>query len=336
VNALADLVRSTKKSAWLVESNFFEKAKAFFEATKAQKNDEMVEHFYREFFPQEMHGNSRLQDLSNPLGNYFNIERNPQPLFDDLDAIVNAPEKQKLREQIREAAIRRDFVSDDVAKFYFSRAVELERSQLVDINLAPPSNHETHPRVDVVDLPSIDNSRHQKMAVCTFLEAEWRRAREDWEKALGEANPDADTRVSTFIVVEEAHNAIPVNIVTAADKLLQEQFRRISAEGRKYGLFLILVSQRPDKLDLVVMSECENRVIMKVGSRVVLTKACEILGVDDGFQHMTAKVMEFDVGRALLFGPWVNDEPTFLVSAARRTIEGGRNLREEFWTQPEA
>jgi hypothetical protein len=33
------------------------------------------------------------------------------------------------------------------------------------------------------------------------------------------------------------------------------------AEGRKYGRFLILVSQRPDKLGPLVLSECETKLL---------------------------------------------------------------------------
>ena len=33
------------------------------------------------------------------------------------------------------------------------------------------------------------------------------------------------------------------------EAIVREQFRTIAAEGRKYGLFLILVSQRVDKVD---------------------------------------------------------------------------------------
>ena len=44
----------------------------------------------------------------------------------------------------------------------------------------------------------------------------------------------------------------------------------IAAEGRKYGLFLILVSQRPDKLDHPILSECANKAIMRLDSRTIV------------------------------------------------------------------
>jgi DNA helicase HerA-like ATPase len=136
-------------------------------------------------------------------------------------------------------------------------------------------------------------------------------------------------------VVDEAHNLIPAEPRNHAERGLREQFRRIAAEGRKFGLFLILVSQRPDKLDPLIVSECENRALMRLGSAAVLTKTKDVLGLGDVPERTLERCLEFDIGRALLAGAWVRDEPVFLYSAARRTLEGGRNLDDEFWARPE-
>lgn len=229
------------------------------------------------------------------------------------------------------AATSRRFVSPEAQKFYFGRAFELQTSGLVDdpdvLGLAEDPELAD---IDVIDLPSIGDLRLQKIAICTFLEALWTIARAQRDAALGQ---DADERVPTFVVLEEAHNIVPGDAVTPIDKKLREEFRRIAAEGRKYGLYLVLISQRPDKIDHVVMSECENRAVMKVGSTLVLKTTCELLGLDKVASRVTDKVVGFKVGRALLAGPWVADQPALLVAAARRTEEGGGNLRPEYWTR---
>ena len=106
-----------------------------------------------------------------------------------------------------------------------------------------------------------------------------------------------------------------------------EQFRRIAAEGRKFGLFLIMVSQRPDKLNPLVVSECENRAVMKLGSEAVLKITSDALGLGDVLFRQLTRCLEFDVGRAVLIGTWVADRegPVFLYGAARRTQEGGKS-----------
>lgn len=247
-------------------------------------------------------------------------------IFDKRDRIA----LEELDLLYQRAATHRKFVLNDAVRFYFSRAVELERSGLVDADIDQTLAKPDPQRIEVVDLPSIPDGRNQKLAMCTFLEAEWQRARFEWEGALAKDAED-DVRIPTFIVVEEAHNAVPAIATTPTEKRLQEQFRRIAAEGRKYGLFLILVSQRPDKLDRMVMSECDNRAVMRVGSSFILRTTCEALGLDGVMPRMTEKVLDFEKGRALLAGAWVADEPTFLVSAARRTEEGGRDLRDKHW-----
>ena len=47
-----------------------------------------------------------------------------------------------------------------------------------------------------------------------------------------------------------------------------------------------------------------------------------------------SKCMEFEMGRVLLMGRWAPGNPKVMYCAARRTIEGGRNLRPEFWANP--
>jgi DNA helicase HerA-like ATPase len=134
--------------------------------------------------------------------------------------------------------------------------------------------------------------------------------------------------------VDEAHNLIPSKPRSKLEGALLEQFRTIVAEGRKYGLFLIVVSQRPEKLDPLVLSECENRAVMRLRSESVLTITKEMLGLEDLSDSLVKKCLEFGSGRVLLAGPWI-PEPKIIYSAARRTVEGGRNLRAEYWGQPD-
>ena len=54
-------------------------------------------------------------------------------------------------------------------------------------------------------------------------------------------------------------------------------------------------------------------------------------GVSDRLLEQT---LIFDTGRGILLGKWVLNNPVSFYSAARRTIEGGRNLRENFWAVP--
>ncbi|HEV7398278.1 MAG TPA: DUF87 domain-containing protein [Pyrinomonadaceae bacterium] len=226
------------------------------------------------------------------------------------------------------------YVSKSVQHFYFSKAREYQiagilEEKITHRELKPPIEN----RLEVVDLPSLKNRTTILLAINAILSMEWERARRDWSKAL-EKSPGQDDRKPTFIVVDEAHNLIPDKPRGKAEEALLEQFRTIVAEGRKYGLYLILVSQRPDKLDPLVLSECENKALMKLSSASVLKITKQMLGLDDVHPKLLNKTLDFEASRVLLTGRWAQDNPQLLYCAARRTVEGGRNLRDEYWAAP--
>ncbi len=65
-----------------------------------------------------------------------------------------------------------------------------------------------------------------------------------------------------MVVVEEAHNFCPEKgfMKTASSSVL----RAIASEGRKFGLGLLIISQRPAKVDKNVLSQCNTQIIMRV------------------------------------------------------------------------
>ena len=203
---------------------------------------------------------------------------------------------------------------------------------ILDVSLGSKNDAGDVPRLDVIDLPSLRDKSTRILAINAVLETEWNLKREAWAEAMKKL-PEEDQRVPTFIVVDEAHNLIPADPPSRSEATLRDQFRTIVAEGRKYGLFLILASQRPDKLDPMVLSECDNVAVMRINSASVMEKTARMLGQDQLFQSHLMRCREFETGRVLLNGAWVPDGPCFLYTAARRTIEGGRNLRTEHWAK---
>jgi DNA helicase HerA-like ATPase len=66
-----------------------------------------------------------------------------------------------------------------------------------------------------------------------------------------------------LLVCEEAHRYVP-NFGDAQYKEAQEAIRRIAKEGRKYGIGLMLVSQRPSDVESTVLSQCNSWIIMRL------------------------------------------------------------------------
>lgn len=223
------------------------------------------------------------------------------------------------------------YVDFKIQRFYFGKAREYQSAAILKTQSveAPWRSRPGVRRLEVVDLPSLPDRSTRLLAINAVLTTEWERARTAWSDAL-ERPAEQDVRIPTFIAIDEAHNLIPAKPRTRAEKALREQFRTLSAEGRKYGLFLILVSQRPDKLDPLVISECQNKALMKLGSKAVLKTTKRMLGLDDLEEGFLDQCLDFGTGRILFAGAW-SRSPQIAFAAARRTTEGGRNLRVEHW-----
>lgn len=70
-------------------------------------------------------------------------------------------------------------------------------------------------------------------------------------------------RDPVLIVCEEAHRYVP-NRGQAEYEAAQQAIRRIAKEGRKYGLGLMLVSQRPADVESTVLSQCNSWLILRL------------------------------------------------------------------------
>ena len=70
-------------------------------------------------------------------------------------------------------------------------------------------------------------------------------------------------RDPVLLVCEEAHRYVP-NSGEAQYEAAQESIRRIAKEGRKYGLGLFLVSQRPSEVESTVLSQCNSWVVLRI------------------------------------------------------------------------
>jgi DNA helicase HerA-like ATPase len=66
-----------------------------------------------------------------------------------------------------------------------------------------------------------------------------------------------------LLVCEEAHRYVP-NRGEAQYEAAQEAVRRVAKEGRKYGLGLFLVSQRPSEVEATVLSQCNSWIVLRI------------------------------------------------------------------------
>jgi hypothetical protein len=91
-------------------------------------------------------------------------------------------------------------------------------------------------------------------------------------------NPE--TRKNILLVLEEAHRYI--NEEEADDyKLGNYYIEKIAREGRKFGLSLIVSSQRPSELSKTVLSQCNSFIIHRITNKSDLDFITKLLTIDD-------------------------------------------------------
>lgn len=163
-------------------------------------------------------------------------------------------------------------------------------------------------RMLVADVGSLASREEMSIASAALLGTlwEWRHAREPM-----------------IIVIDEAHNVCPQHPTDANQALATEHVVRIAGEGRKYGLYLFLSTQRPSKVHQNVLSQCDNLMLMKMNS------ATDIRTLVETFSYAPASLVEraagFGLGEGLAAGK-IAPDPLLFKSARRTTLEGGLDV----------
>ncbi|OPY29811.1 MAG: AAA-like domain protein [Methanocella sp. PtaU1.Bin125] len=130
-----------------------------------------------------------------------------------------------------------------------------------------------------------------------------------------------------LVVVEEAHLFCPEKgfLKTTSGEVL----RTIASEGRKFGLGLMIVSQRPAKVDKNVLSQCSTQIIMRVtnpNDLKAITKSLE--GISSELEE---EIKRLPPGVALFVSPDI-PRPIMVQVRVRRSRHGGTStaISDEF------
>jgi DNA helicase HerA-like ATPase len=140
--------------------------------------------------------------------------------------------------------------------------------------------------------------------------------REAWSRATTEGLPRP-----LFIVLEEAHNFVPGGKDTRSQ--CAGILKRIASEGRKFGLFLVLITQRPYRIHQDTLSQCNSQIIMRLTNpedQNAVRRASESIS-----EGLLADLPGLNVGEAVILGPLVR-VPVMVRVGKRRSREGGSDI----------
>jgi uncharacterized protein len=108
-------------------------------------------------------------------------------------------------------------------------------------------------------------------------------------------------RTPVCIVCDEAHLYLPhVESPTPTQRVALEAFEMIAKEGRKYGVCLAVVSQRPSDVSRTILSQCNNFVVMRLTNdedQAVIARV-----VPGALGGIASVLPMLDVGEAMIIG----------------------------------
>ena len=120
-------------------------------------------------------------------------------------------------------------------------------------------------------------------------------------------------RFPIHLLLEEAHRYVastPSRFSIDATKI----FERIAKEGRKYGMFVLLASQRPSELSKTVLSQCSNFLVHRIQNPDDLSQIRQMTPfISDS---VLKRLPSLPRQHALVFGTSVNLPTTFKVREA--------------------
>jgi DNA helicase HerA-like ATPase len=161
------------------------------------------------------------------------------------------------------------------------------------------------PAATVLDIGSFATQDEQLAVALAVFEDLWQRREE---------------RRPILIVVDEAHNLCSPDLESTAARAVRELIIQIAAEGRKFGLWLLLSTQRPSKVHPQIVSQCDNLTLMRMNSPNDLAELGDLFGFVP--RGMLGQVARFRQGEALVAGGFV-PAPSIIKFRDRITHEGG-------------
>jgi DNA helicase HerA-like ATPase len=167
-------------------------------------------------------------------------------------------------------------------------------------------------RALIIDVGTLGSPEEKSLVAQAVLERLWARRND---------------RRPVLIVIDEAHNICPQLPDSQMQSMATDYAVRIAAEGRKFGLYLLISTQRPQKVHENVVSQCDNLMLMRMNS------VADVASLSGLFSFVPPALLEqatgFRQGQALVAGKVV-PIPTLVRFGARVSVEGGSDVATDW------
>ncbi len=177
-------------------------------------------------------------------------------------------------------------------------------------------------------------SQEEQQVICAAILRQANQARMNTHKGNIEAGDENYLPYPIFVLLEEAHRFAPAHEPSRCKQVI----RTILSEGRKFGLGVGLITQRPGKLDADVMSQCMSQFILRIVNPV--DQDSLKYGVEAAGRDLLKELPALSKGQVIVAGACVNT-PLLCRVRTRLTKHGGETLdapalwQQYFQAQPQ-
>jgi uncharacterized protein len=140
----------------------------------------------------------------------------------------------------------------------------------------------------IIDLSDYESYEERQIAILIFLRQIYNYAK------------SAKLKNKILIFIDEVHNYIP----SVYKSFCKDEILRIAREGRKYGLMLCLLSQRPKRVDPTALSQCGNTFIFKIQNADDKKHIFDSVSLPD--KLLNTSTARFNVGESIVCGDIVS------------------------------
>lgn len=141
--------------------------------------------------------------------------------------------------------------------------------------------------------------------------------------------PIGGSQQPLLVVLDEAHLFLSEGKSSSASRVVQ----RIAKEGRKYGVGLCVVTQRPTEIDSTVLSQCGSVIALRMTNGADRAKVSGALADDLG--NLSAIIPSLRTGEALVIGEAMPIPSRIMFRKATRKTTGHDPEIGERWRQAE-
>jgi DNA helicase HerA-like ATPase len=172
-------------------------------------------------------------------------------------------------------------------------------------------------RCTILQLSDIE--QHEQQVIVGTLLRRVNKARMMTVRQEAQPNTENHLPYPVFTLLEEAHRFAPAGASVVSTNILKQ----ILSEGRKFGVGIGLITQRPGKLDQDVLSQCMTQIIMRIVNPIDQQTVAQ--SVEGAGRAMLAELPALTKGQAVISGVGINT-PVMCRIRKRLTEHGGETF----------